>query len=264
MQKDPRGNEQVSQNLIEDFPKLNKNEELFLEGPRSRLFELGFSIRVLFQFLKGFRTLHFVGPCITVFGSARFKEDHRYYQLAREVGRDVSALGFTVMTGGGPGIMEAANRGAYESGGRSIGCNIELPHEQQPNPYMHQWLSMDHFFVRKVLLTKYSYGFIVMPGGAGTMDELFETLTLAQTGKIKDFPIVIMGTDYYQHLQDLLQNMITVATISESDLRFLKFTDSVQEAVDHIKSYVLTNFEIGKKPRPKPFLFEKVFKADHG
>ena len=149
------------------------------------------------DFIRGFRALHFVGPCVTVFGSARFDEHHRYYAMAREVGGALAGLGFTVMTGGGPGVMEAANRGAREAGGRSVGCNIELPFEQEPNPYLDRWVTTEYFWVRKVLLFKYSYAFIVLPGGFGTLDELTEALTLIQTRKILQFPVVLMGRDYW-------------------------------------------------------------------
>src|SRR5204862_3346994 len=152
-------------------------------------------VRIMREFIRGFRLLHFVGPCVAVFGSARFKEDHPYYDLARQVGRALSRLGFTVMTGGGPGIMEAANRGAKEAGGPSVGCNVELPHEQKPNQYLDRWVTLRYFFVRKTLLVKYSYAFVIMPGGAGTLDEVFEALTLIQTGKIRDFPIDVLGGD---------------------------------------------------------------------
>ena len=149
-----------------------------LGGPNRRWRDLCLLFGVMRDFLRGFRGLHFVGPCITVFGSARFDENHRYYQMARELGAKISRRGFTVMTGGGPGIMEAANRGAKDAAGRSVGCNIELPNEQGHNPFLDRWVTMKHFFVRKVLLVKYSYGFVIMPGGFGTMDEMFETLTL--------------------------------------------------------------------------------------
>jgi uncharacterized protein (TIGR00730 family) len=168
-------------------------EQYFLEGPHSRGSEFLFSLRIFREFIRGFRTLHFVGPCVTVFGSARFTEDHPYYILARDFGRNLASLGFTVMTGGGPGVMEAANRGAKDAKGMSVGCNITLPVEQTPNPYLDRWVRFDHFFVRKVLLIKYSYAFIIMPGGFGTSDELFETLTLIQTGKISHFPVIIVG-----------------------------------------------------------------------
>jgi len=159
-------------------------EKVFYSGPRSRVSELRFAFRIFKQFIRGFRALHFTGPCVTVFGSARFDEGHPYYQLSRKVGRAIADLDFTVMTGGGPGLMEAANRGARDANGRSIGCNIHLPREQQPNPYLDRYVTLEHFFVRKVLLCKYSYAFVIMPGGFGTMDELFEVLTLVQTGKI--------------------------------------------------------------------------------
>src|SRR6201993_4129292 len=175
---------------------MTKSEIQFLEGPQSYWKEFVFSLKVLKEFIKGFRTLHFSGPCVTVFGSARFKEGHPYYQKARELSGEIAKLGFTIMTGGGPGIMEAANRGAKEVGGRSVGCNIELPFEQSSNVYLDRCIRLHYFFVRKALLVKYSYAFVVMPGGVGTLDEFFEALTLLQTGKIKNFPMVIMGTDY--------------------------------------------------------------------
>jgi len=163
----------------------------FLSGPQSRLRELWFSIKVLIEFIRGYRSLAFVGPCITIFGSARFGEDHPYYALTRRVAAEVAKLGFTVMTGGGPGLMEAANRGAKDVGGRSVGCNIVLPHEQHPNPWLDKWVNIRYFFVRKTLLIKYSYAFICMPGGFGTLDELFEAITLIQTKKIRNFPIIV-------------------------------------------------------------------------
>ena len=169
---------------------------VLLEGPHSRLSELRLLLMALRDFVTGFRGLHFVGPCVTVFGSARTPETHPVYALARQVGAGLTRLGFTVMTGGGPGIMEAANRGAREAGGRSVGCAIRLPHEQSVNRYMDRVVVCDHFFVRKTLLLKYSYAFVVMPGGMGTLDELFEALTLIQTGKIDHFPVVLMGVDY--------------------------------------------------------------------
>jgi uncharacterized protein (TIGR00730 family) len=148
-----------------------------LDGSRSRWKEFKFAVQIFFEFIKGFRALNFVGPCITVFGSARFKEGHPYYEQARKMGQKIAELGFVTMTGGGPGIMEAANRGAYENGGQSIGCNIKLPFEQSPNPYAHKSITFSFFFIRKVLLVKYSYAFVIMPGGFGTQDEFFETLT---------------------------------------------------------------------------------------
>src|SRR3954451_1785913 len=196
-------------------------DEIFLEGPRSRFAEFFTLLRVMRDFLRGFRTLHFVGPCVTVFGSARVKPDDPYYDLARKMGAAIAELGFTVMTGGGPGIMEAANRGAKEVGGRSVGCGIELPVEQRPNDYLDRSVTLRHFFVRKTLLIKYSYAFVVMPGGAGTLDELFEALTLIQTGKIRNFPIVIMGTSYWQELLEFMNKMVRSGMIKESDTHLI-------------------------------------------
>lgn len=231
-------------------------EHIFLDGPKSRGYELGFAFRVFRQFMKGFRCLHFMGPCITVFGSARFKEDHPYYQQAREFGKRIAALGFTTMTGGGPGIMEAANRGAYESGGVSVGCNIQLPFEQKENPYLHKSVTFEHFFVRKVLLIKYSYAFIIMPGGFGTMDEFFETLTLVQTKTITQFPIVLFGKEYYRELLETIEDMAEKGTISKEDMNLVLVTDDMDEAMTHIRTYITTNYKV--KPRKRQWwLFEK-------
>jgi len=217
-------------------------DELFLEGPRSRLDEFVTVLRVIRDFLRGFRVLHFVGPCVTVFGSARVKAGTPNYELARQVGAAVARLGFTVMTGGGPGIMEAANRGAKDIGGRSVGCSIKLPIEQQPNSYLDRSVTMHYFFVRKALLIKYSYAFVVMPGGAGTLDELFEALTLIQTGKIKNFPIVIMGTSYWKELIDFINKMAEFGMISQADINLIYATNSVEEAMAHIKSRAIEPF----------------------
>ncbi|MBL7802325.1 MAG: TIGR00730 family Rossman fold protein [Saprospiraceae bacterium] len=238
---------------------MNRNEEVWLDGPKSRGFELMFLFRVVWQFIKGFRALHFVGPCVTVFGSARFHAGHRYYEEARKVGGLIASdLGMTVMTGGGPGIMEAANRGAREAGGKSVGCNIELPMEQHENPYLDKFVTIDFFFVRKVLLAKYSYAFIILPGGFGTMDEFFETLTLIQTRKVTNFPIVVMGMDYYKPLQEYMQFMYTQGTISAEDLKLLLFTDDPKEAVEHIRKYLDTNYQVKKRSRPVWWLLERA------
>jgi uncharacterized protein (TIGR00730 family) len=229
---------------------------VYLEGPKSRGNELIFAWRVFRQFLKGFRTLHFIGPCITVFGSARFKEDHTYYKAAREFGKRIAGMGLTTMTGGGPGIMEAANRGAFENGGQSVGCNIELPFEQKPNPYMQKSITFEHFFVRKVLLTKYSYAFIILPGGFGTMDELFETLTLVQTKVITQFPVVLFGKEYYHELWDMFEHMAEKGAIVKDDLKLVLLTDDVDEAMQHINTYIRQNYKV--KPRKRYWwLFEK-------
>lgn len=224
-------------------------QPVYLEGPKSRSYELGFAFRVFRQFLKGFRTLHFAGPCITVFGSARFKEDNKYYIKAREFGKRIAELGFATMTGGGPGIMEAANRGAFESGGVSVGCNIQLPFEQKPNPYLNKTITFEHFFVRKVILVKYSYAFIIMPGGFGTMDEFFEILTLVQTKTVTNFPIVLFGKDYYQPLVEMIEWMVTQETISKEDLSLVLLTDDAEEAMNHIQTYVKANYKVRPRKR---------------
>jgi uncharacterized protein (TIGR00730 family) len=210
-------------------------ERHFLAGPRSRLSELGRAFRIFFECIKGFRALHFLPPCVTVFGSARFAEDNRWYRLAREVGAALAREGFTIMTGGGPGIMEAANRGARDAGGLSVGCNITLPHEQKPNPYLDRFVEFRYFFVRKVMLVKYSYAFVVLPGGFGTMDELFEALTLIQTKKIEDFPLVLMGVDYWTPMLDFLRtSMVAQGTIDRQDLDRILLTDDVAVATAHV------------------------------
>jgi uncharacterized protein (TIGR00730 family) len=231
-------------------------QHVYLDGPKSRGYELLFAWRVFKQFIKGFRSLHFMGPCITVFGSARFKEDHIYYSQAREFGKRIAEMGFTTLTGGGPGIMEAANRGAFETGGNSVGCNIQLPFEQHPNPYMQKSITFEHFFVRKVLLVKYSYAFIIMPGGFGTMDELFETLTLVQTKTITQFPIVLFGKEFYQPLLENIEWMSQQGTISKEDMNLVLVTDSIEEAMGHIHTYISSNYKV--KPRKRlRWLFEK-------
>ncbi|HTQ28849.1 MAG TPA: TIGR00730 family Rossman fold protein [Puia sp.] len=231
-------------------------EPVYLEGPHSRSYELGFALRIFSQFIKGFRTLHFVGPCITVFGSARFKEDNLYYQTAREFGKRIAAMGFTTMTGGGPGIMEGANRGAFENGGPSVGCNIKLPFEQKPNPYVQTSITFDHFFVRKTMLVKYSYAFIIMPGGFGTMDEFFETLTLVQTKTITQFPIVLFGKEFYRELWEYIEYLAQEGTITKGDMSLVTLTDSVDEAMEHIRTYITGNYQV--KPRKRRWwLFEK-------
>ncbi|HLK61723.1 MAG TPA: TIGR00730 family Rossman fold protein [Chthonomonadaceae bacterium] len=231
----------------------------FLAGPQVRGFELRLAFDIFMEFMHGFRRLHFVGPCVTVFGSARFREDHLYYALAREVGSHLAQAGFTVMTGGGPGIMEAANRGAREVGGRSVGCNIRLPQEQMPNPYLDIMVEFDHFFIRKVMLVKYSYAFIAMPGGFGTYDEVFEALTLIQTAKIQDFPVVLVGREFWQPLLDIMKNrLLHEGTISPSDLDLLYLTDSPQEAADYVRDIGMHKFGLtyGKRIKRRWYLGE--------
>src|SRR5882762_9861997 len=234
----------------------NAKDAQFLEGPKSRGYELSFAWNIFREFIKGFRTLHFVGPCVTVFGSARFKEDHSYYQSAREMGRQIAILGLTTMTGGGPGTMEAANRGAFEQGGASIGCNIKLPFEQKPNPYVQTSITFEHFFVRKVMLVKYSYAFIIMPGGFGTMDEFFETLTLVQTKTLTRFPIVLFGKEYYRDLWEYMEFMAGQGTVTKEDLSLVLLTDSIPEAITHIENFINRNYR--EKPRKREWwLLEK-------
>ena len=231
-------------------------EQRFLSGPRSRWKEFLSVFSIMGEFLRGFRTLHFVGPCVTVFGSARFSEEHPYYRLTQQVGAELARMGFTVMTGGGPGLMEAASRGAKEVGGLTVGCNIVLPEEQKLNPYLDHAIAFNHFFVRKVMLVKYSYAFVVMPGGIGTMDELFEALTLIQTKKIENFPVVLMGIEYYRPLMAVLVKMVRAATIANTDLDLLLLTDSVEEAMSHIERHAVRPFGLQKAPEKLPVLLE--------
>ena len=236
----------------------SQDEKKFLEGPAWRLEELRRIWRIALELLSGFRKLHFVGPCVTVFGSARFVDGHRWYELGQEMGRRLAGAGFTVMTGGGPGIMEAANRGAKEAGGRSVGCNIQLPHEQKPNEFLDLFVEFRYFFVRKVMLVKYSYGFVVLPGGFGTLDEIFEAATLVQTGKIPDFPLVLMAKEYWQPLIELLRGtMVREGTIDAADVDRLTLTDSPDEAMALLESYARDRVGIALAPRRSVLLGER-------
>jgi len=234
-------------------------EQLFLEGPHGRGFELARAVRIFRELISGFRALHFVGPCITVFGSARFPPEHHYYALTRELGARIAEAGFTMMTGGGPGLMEAANRGAKEGGGISIGCNIVLPQEQKPNPYLDKWVEFRYLFVRKLMLVKYSYGFVAAPGGFGTLDELFEVATLIQTGKIKNFPVVLLGVGYWSPLIEFIRGSLLMnAAINPQDVEHLLVTDSPAEAVAFIQRSTTKNFGLRYVPRrPRKLLFER-------
>ena len=236
-----------------------RSEIKFLSGPQNRWQEFKFSVKVLFEFIKGFRALHFVGPCVTIFGSARFKAGHPFYEQTVALAGKIAELGFTIMTGGGPGIMEAANKGAKEVGGRSVGCNIVLPMEQAPNPYLDKWVNINFFFVRKTLLIKYSYAFVVMPGGFGTLDEYFEALTLIQTRKISEFPIVIFNKEFHADLIQHIEKMKAAGTISETDAKLFLVTDSIEEAVAFIQknSVVKFNLQHEKPFRRFKWLFEK-------
>jgi uncharacterized protein (TIGR00730 family) len=239
-------------------PDAESAERQLLEGPHSRLQELRLLFRAMRDLVRGFRALHFVGPCVTIFGSARFGESHPYYALARDVGRHVSQLGFTVMTGGGPGLMEAANRGARDVGGLSVGCNIQLPHEQAPNAYLDRWVTCHYFFVRKVLLFKYSYAFVVLPGGLGTLDELAEALTLIQTGKIECFPVVLIGIKYWAPLLALLDDMIREGAVSRSDLDLFKVTDDLGDAMHHLETHAVDPFGLKRQAKPSWWLGERA------
>lgn len=205
-------------------------------------------IRVSLEYLRGTYRLHNIGPAITIFGSARISEDHPYYQMARHVAAALAQEGFTILTGGGPGIMEAANRGARDVGAPSLGCNIVLPREQGPNAYVDRVVTFFYFFVRKVMLVKYSYAFVVLPGGIGTLDEMTEAMTLIQTGKVHDFPVILMGTEYWKGFYDWIQNVpVTNGTISEEELKLVYLTDDPHEVVKKIKK---TAASIGLKLNP--------------
>jgi uncharacterized protein (TIGR00730 family) len=189
-------------------------------------------IEIALECGRGFWTFRSLGPCVTVFGSARFARDSPFYKLSRELGSRLSRAGYTVMTGGGPGLMEAANRGAREAGGKSVACNIKLPREQKLNAYLDQSMEVRYFFVRKLLLAKYSHAFVAMPGGFGTLDEILEILVLIQTGKMKDFPIILVGREYWAPLEKFIRNyLVTAHAIRKRDLKLLHFVDSVDEAV---------------------------------
>lgn len=237
----------------------NHSEEKFLQEKQSRLQEFLFTLKVMREFIKGFRTLHFVGPCVTVFGSARFGQEHPYYKLGMEAGSALSKLGFAVMTGGGPGIMEAANRGAKEAGGLSVGCNIVLPKEQTANPYLDKVVEFNHFFVRKVLMFKYSFAFVVLPGGVGTADEMFEALTLIQTKKVSDFPVILMGNEFWKPVLDLLDTFDREKTASRTEFDTLLVTDSITEMTEFIQVKAIKRFKLAKQLQIKRsrWFFEK-------
>jgi len=242
----------------------SSSDRVLLEGPHSRWRELMLLARAARDFVVGFRRLHFLGPCISIFGSARFQEGHKYYDLAREVGRRVSAMGFAVMTGGGPGLMEAANRGAHDHGGLSVGVNIKLPFEQAPNRYLDRWVTCHYFFVRKVLLFKYSYGFVVLPGGLGTLDELNEALTLIQTNKIANFPVVLIGTEYWEPYMMLLREMVEDGAVSPRDLDLLKVTDDLDAAMTHLETHTVARFGLRRVTGPAWWLGERAPQSRRG
>jgi uncharacterized protein (TIGR00730 family) len=207
-------------------------EKLFLAGRRPPAADLESAVRFFLEFLHAFQSFEFDRPCVTVFGSARLPESHRYYALAREIGGELARAGFAVMTGGGSGLMEAANRGAREAGGLSLGCNIRLPREQKPNAYLDRFIEFEHFFARKVMLVKYSTAFVVMPGGFGTLDETFELATLIQNRKIERFPLIAVGRDFWGELvQFFTATLVREGTITKEELGFIRLADSAAEVV---------------------------------
>lgn len=220
----------------------SSNDKNFLHTGRPLSIEIRDSHKAMADLWQGISAFEGINNCVTVYGSARFKEGHVYYELARAMGRALAEAGFSVMTGGGPGIMEAANRGAKEGGGTSLGCNIILPFEQKLNPYVDIKVEFGFFFTRKVILRKNSVAYVLMPGGFGTMDEIFEVLTLIQTGKLPRRPIVCMGTAYWKHLGVFLrETMLQLETISPEDLELYFVTDDTDEAVDYIKKHISLN-----------------------
>ena len=228
--------------------KTQKDEALLL-GSEPLYRDLLRTCGIAREFLKGFRRLRDVGPCITFFGSARFTEHHPYYAMARETACLAGRSGYSIMTGGGGGIMEAANRGAREAGALSVGCNIQLPVEQRPNDFLDIVAEFEHFFVRKVMLVRYSQAFVILPGGLGTMDEVFETATLIQTGKIRRFPVVLMGCDYWADMVEFLSaRMLRYGTMGPSDLDGLAICDDPAQAME----YLISGMAGGAGVRPAP------------
>lgn len=218
----------------ESHPGMDDERAFLLGSERSPSAEYARLTRFNKEFENGFRELFEVGPAVTVFGSARFKESHPYYQLGVQTGRLLAQAGFAVLTGGGPGLMEAANRGAFEAGGASYGLNIVLPREQKPNPYVRKNISFNYFFIRKVMLVKYSCAFIVLPGGIGTLDELFEAATLMQCNKIGPFPVVLVGAKFWNPLRDTLFAMEHEGVFEKDELGFGRIVDTPEEAVESV------------------------------
>ncbi len=232
------------------YLKLKGGEPKFLAGRYSRISETFRVIKIALEFIRGFRAFHFLGPAVTVFGSARFSESQAHYGVARKMGEELAKAGFVVVTGGGPGLMEAANRGAKEAGGFTVGANIILAHEQNPNPYLSRVVTFYYFFIRKVILIKYSVAYVVMPGGFGTLDEMMEALMLIQNGKLYHFPVVLMGVEYWAGLLNWMRDtMLKDAAITEGDLRGVLLTDDVDAALTLIKHSVT---ELGITLNPLP------------
>lgn len=227
-------------------------ERTFLMQQRTLARERTRLRRITREFEKSLEALYKLGPAVTVFGSARFKPGHRYYELSRQMGAALGKAGFTVLTGGGPGVMEAANRGAFETGAPSYGLNIQLPHEQAPNPYVDKSIEFRYFFVRKVMLVKYSCAFVVMPGGLGTLDELYEAATLIQCGKVGPFPLVLVGQDYWSGMVDFLRYMASQGVFDPKEIGFARITDSVGEAAELIVRSLPESLRRRLKPLSAP------------
>ncbi|OFZ20396.1 MAG: Rossman fold protein, TIGR00730 family [Bdellovibrionales bacterium GWB1_55_8] len=213
-----------------------RNEAEFLASRRSLPAEIVRVFRIFREFISGLRVMRNLGPAVTLFGSARISEDSPYYELARQVGAALAREGFTVITGGGPGVMEASSRGAREAGGRTFGCNVTLPYEQFPNPYLDSSRTFRYFFVRKIMLVKYSYAFVFLPGGMGTLDEFTEAMTLIQTGKLYDFPVILVGEEYWRGLRSWYEKTaIPAGTVAAADMTFVQCTDSPEEVARMIR-----------------------------
>jgi uncharacterized protein (TIGR00730 family) len=228
-------------NVIPAAPSLLERvegaEKLFLSGRRHREADLASAVRFFLEFLEAFESFETTQPCVTVFGSSRFGEEHPQYMLAREIGAALAKSGYAVMTGGGSGIMEAANRGAKEAGGLSLGCNIRLPREQKPNKYLDRFIQFEHFFARKVMLVKYSCAFVVMPGGFGTLDETFEIATLMQTSKLGHFPLIAVGGSFWDHFERFVRDaMVGHGTISEEETHVIHRAESADEVVRLVRN----------------------------
>ena len=232
----------VDRKTLDDWsmPSLVEGAEAaFMAGRGQRSKDVESAVGIFLELLRGFERLSIPEPCVTVFGSARITEEDPLYQLGRTVGAELVKAGYSVMTGGGPGLMEAANRGAREAGGCSLGCNIRLPKEQEPNAYLDDFVDFEHFFVRKLMLIKYSCAFIILPGGYGTLDEAFEVATLIQTGKLQRFPVVVMPTAFYKPSEDLLRGEMSKARlIDEERLDIVLLTDEPKTGVEWITSHV--------------------------
>ena len=225
------------------------SEQKFLDGKHSKLDEFLTVVKIAIEFIRAFRTFHKLPPCITIFGSARFPVGHPFYILAQEFAKKLALSGFAIITGGGPGIMEASNKGAREGRGLSVGANIILPHEQGANPYLDKLVNFRFFFVRKVILVKYSYAFIIFPGGFGTLDEMTEALTLIQTGKLYHFPVILIGKEYWKGLYEwMCTTLVQNKTIAPDDLKHLLLTDDLDEALQSVLKHVQTIRKTYKTP----------------